>query len=386
MFRSRKVVGRITMLLALLLVSSLACSLSFSLDSQPQANQNEKITPVVPVTQVVPITQVVIVTQVITSTPIVNDDAMGPGWQKQSPALAPSPRKQMGFVYDTRRGVVVALGGTDWIMASGETWEYDGANWTLREDVKALPARLGAAAAFDSKRQVTVLFGGSGLGDNEFFNDTWEYDGKQWVLRLPAHSPPVRNGAAMAYDSQRQSMLLFGGYDRFGSTRFFDDTWEYVDSEWIQRFPAHHPTARESAHLVYDTARGKLVMFGGGHDAGSVNYNETWEWSGEDWTLRTDLPASPSARWAVSMAYDEDCQRVFLFGGLTGLTNQYKDTWTYDGKTWTQVAASWQPSARWDAGLAYDQRNHLFVLFGGQYWNGQFGFLGDTWRFAAPCE
>jgi len=392
MFRSRKFAGRMLMLLALFLVPSLACGLSVSLDSPTPETRIEKVTQIYPITQIVPVTQIVPITPIPTITltptltPVVIDDHLGPGWQKQSPALAPSPRKQTGFVYDALRGVIVAVGGTDWVVASGETWEYNGANWALREDVQPLPGLLGAAVAYDSDRQVTVLFGGSGLGDNEFFNKTWEYNGLKWVQGTQAHAPSPRNGAAMAYNPTRQSMLLFGGYYRWGPTRFFDDTWEYVDSEWVQRFPAHHPTARESAHMVYDSARRTLVMFGGGHDAGSVDFNETWEWTGEDWIQRTNLPASPPARWAVSMAYDEECQRVFLFGGLTGLTGQFNDTWTYNGKTWTQVETTWQPLARWDGGLAYDRRNHRFVLFGGQYWNGQFGFLNDTWHYAAPCR
>ena len=308
------------------------------------------------------------------------------GWQQQTPASGPSPRKGMGMVYDSRRQVVVAVGGTDWITVSGDTWEYDGVTWRMREEVNRLPERSGVAMAYDTDRGVAVLFGGNGLGDNKFYNDTWEYDGEKWVQKDPSQSPPPRNGAAMAYDPKGQRMLLFGGYDRFGHPSFLDDTWEYVDGDWRQLAPAQHPSAREATHMVYDAARGRLVLFGGGHDAGSVVFNDTWEWNGENWLLRKDLPASPSARWAFFMAYDEGCQRVVLFGGLTGTTNQFNDTWTYDGKTWKQVASESQPLARWDGGMVYDSRNHRLVLFGGQFWKNKFGFLGDTWYFTGRCE
>lgn len=290
------------------------------------------------------------------------------------------------MVYDSRRKVVVAVGGTDWITVSDETWEFDGITWHLREDVNRIPERSGAAMAYDTDRQVTVLFGGSGLGDKKFYNDTWEYDGKKWVQQEPSQSPPARNGAAMAYDPKGQRMLLFGGYGRFGNPAFFDDTWEYVDGEWQQLAPAQHPSAREATHMVYDIARGRLVLFGGGHNAGSVVFNDTWEWKGQNWLLRTDLPASPSARWAFFMVYDEECQRVVLFGGLTGTINQFNDTWTYDGKNWEQVSSDQQPPARWDGGMVYDFRNHRSVLFGGQYWKDKFSFLGDTWYFTGKCK
>lgn len=152
-------------------------------------------------------------------------------WQQQFPTNAPSPRKGMGMVYDTRRHVVVATGGTDWETTWGETWEFNGDNWKLRQDVNHIPHRTGAAMAYDSQRQFVVLFGGSGPGDDVFYEDTWEYNGKTWVQVQTRHAPPARNGAAMAFDPQGERMLLFGGYDRFASPAFLDDTWEYVDGD-----------------------------------------------------------------------------------------------------------------------------------------------------------
>jgi len=278
----------------------------------------------------------------------------------------------------------VAVGGTDWNVAFGETWEYDGTNWTLREDLPYSPARIRPAVAYDSDRQVTVLFGGSNLGDTEFFNDIWEYDGSQWLQRSVPYPPAPRNGAAMAYDPVRKHLVLFGGYCLGCSTPFLDSTCEYDGTQWTKRYPAHHPEARETAHMVFDAARGKVVLFGGGRSAGNVVYGDTWEWDGDDWTQRLDLPASPSARWAHNMAYDEDRQRVILFGGLTGTIGAFDDTWEYDGQTWTQVTAWPRPSARWDFGLAYDPLNKRTVLFGGMYWDDGFGWFGDTWHYGAP--
>jgi hypothetical protein len=240
--------------------------------------------------------------------------------------------------------------------------------------------------AYDPDRRMTILFGGNGLGNNSFFNDTWEYDGYQWMQQFPSQSPPPRNGAAMAYDAQGKRMILFGGYNRFGSQPFLDDTWEYVEGEWRQLDPSRRPPARETAQMVYDKARGRLVLFGGGQNAGSVVYADTWEWDGENWLLRTDLLVSPPARWAFFMAYDEQCQRVVLFGGLTGTVAQFNDTWSYNGKTWTQLASERQPPGRWDGGMVYDALNQRLVLFGGQFWENEFGFLNDTWVFNGECR
>ena len=55
-------------------------------------------------------------------------------------------------------------------------------------------------------------------------------------------------------------MILFGGGD---------DTWEYDGLSWRQITPTDpeddgSPSARFSAGLTYDAARGVVVLFGGG--------------------------------------------------------------------------------------------------------------------------
>jgi len=379
-------VGRILALLALLAIPALACSVTISGDGQKPVTQ-VAITQVVVITQVLVVTKIVPVQPVATLTPSltpVEPDEAQPvaSWQPVYPPLPPAPRMEVGSAYDEKRRVIVMVGGTDWTTAFAETWEYDGANWILRKELDT-PGRIRPAMAYDSDRQVMVLFGGSDLPDNTFFDETWEYNGRRWVQRHPLKAPSGRKGAAMAYDPLHQSMVLFGGYERWGATKFFDDTWEYVDGEWVQRFPAHHPEAREATSMVFDAARGKVVLFGGGHDAGSVIYGDTWEWDGEDWVKRLDLLTSPPARWAHLMAYDEDRQRTILFGGLAGVTGQYGDTWEYDGHTWQQIFSDHAPAARWDALLVYDPLNRRTVLFGGQHWEGQFGWYNDTWHYQA---
>lgn len=315
-----------------------------------------------------------------TPTPPPDWQASGLEWQRVPVERAPSPRMEMGYVYDTRRKVIVMTGGTDWATGFGETWEFDIGAWTLREDIENTPARIRPSMVYDSNRQVTVLFGGSDLGDNRFYNDTWEYDGSQWVEVKTDHAPPARNGAAAVYDPDSQSMLIFGGYARWGEQRYLGDTWEYVDGDWVQRFPAHSPEAREAAHMVYATGLGRMILFGGGRNAGGTTFGDTWEWDSEDWARRDDLPLSPPARWAQSMAYDEDQGLTILYGGLTGINGQYADTWSYDGQTWTQVKSYYTPDPRWDASMAYDLIHHRMVLFGGQYWvDGNFAWRNDTW-------
>jgi len=129
------------------------------------------------------------------------------------------------MAYDSARNVTVLFGGHDGSAGGslGDTWAYDG-GWTQVFPPTSPSARWLHALAYDSARNVTVLFGGynySGL-----LGDTWEWNGSTgtWTEVFPATSPAARNNYAMAYDSARSVTILFGG-QRFGS--LCDDTWKY---------------------------------------------------------------------------------------------------------------------------------------------------------------
>jgi hypothetical protein len=83
--------------------------------------------------------------------------------------------------------------------------------------------------AFDAQRNRTILFGGDrfqpyALGS---INDTWEWDGSQWTRDWTAAAPSVRAGQSMVYDSAIGRMVLFGGVDAGVSPNAYaNDTWE----------------------------------------------------------------------------------------------------------------------------------------------------------------
>src|SRR5262252_1416508 len=81
--------------------------------------------------------------------------------------------------------------------------------WTQRSAIGPAP-RASHAMAFDSKRGRVVLFGGRSVEGNHFFGDTWEWDGSYWT-QLDDVGPAPRINHAMAYDGARGVTLLFGG-------------------------------------------------------------------------------------------------------------------------------------------------------------------------------
>src|SRR5262249_43796796 len=157
--------------------------------------------------------------------------------------------------------------------------------------------RSEAAAAYDSARGVTVLFGGwnaSGL-----LHDTWEWDGTRWALRSSSGPVPA-SPPAIAYDSRRAVTVMFG---RFGNVA---QMWEWDGMTWTLR-PGYSQAAVGEG-MVYDAARGVMVLCGEILDAcscvcyGGQGCMQTWEWDGATWTLRAD--SGPSVRSGHTMAYD----------------------------------------------------------------------------------
>jgi hypothetical protein len=66
-----------------------------------------------------------------------------------------------------------------------------------------------------------VLFGGT--AGFLYFGDTWEWDGTDWTLTTPASSPTARLHLAMTNDGVSGRVLLFGGFDG----TYNADAWEY---------------------------------------------------------------------------------------------------------------------------------------------------------------
>ena len=293
-------------------------------------------------------------------------------WTQAAPSTSPSARNSHGLAYDVARGVAVMFGGYDGnnTTALGDTWAYEGTNWTPHTPASAPDARWGHAMAFDNRRARTVLFGGfrPGVGS---VADTWEFDGTNWTQLATANAPAGRAYHAMAFDSVRNRMVAFGGLGNAVAT--LGDTWTFDGVDWTQVATANAPSARRGAAIAFDAARGKTVLFGGGD--GTTNFNDTWTFDGTSWTQRTTT-AAPSARWQAAATFDSVRGRVLLHGGAdVAFATNYGDTWEWDDTNWAQTSTG-GPSARHGAGLVYDARRGAAVMFGGR----GTAFGADTWE------
>lgn len=233
------------------------------------------------------------------------------------------------------------------------------------------------AMAFDSFRDVNVLFGGADA--SEVRNDTWAWSGntRRWSL-VSDGGPPPRTFPAMAFDRERREFVLFGGNRvLFGEPHewdtLLDDTWVLRGTTWIRRSPTRNPVARAEAAMAYDAARRRIVLFGGYSRTaqGRVRLGDTWEWDGEQWSLAaTDGPAP---RNGAAMVFDPSCRCVVLSGGPPAFVDAR--TWHWDGRSW-RVYGSVHPPARFNPAMIYHDALNAIVRFGG--WTGR-ARAGDTW-------
>lgn len=240
--------------------------------------------------------------------------------------------------------------------------------------------RSSHAMAYDSQRGRTVLFGGFSptVGQSEFLADTWEYDGTTWTQRATTGPTRCQNAVAV-FDSARNRTVLFGGlgFDQFNGPTLYRETWEWNGSSWTNR-QSYGPDARYLHSMAYDTARGRVVMFGGITSAG-LRDPDTWEFDGTSWTRRATT--GPSPRYGHSMAFDPSTGRVVLFGGYGGTTVKQAlgDTWTWNGTSWT-LASNVGPSARMYHAMAFDQSRGTISLLGGRTQGGD--ALADAWEWS----
>jgi hypothetical protein len=211
---------------------------------------------------------------------------------------------------------------------------------------------------YDSAHAQIVFFGGVPDPNNPTYpNDTWTWDGASWTKQSPATKPPGRAGFGMAYDSARGKLVIFGGSSTNG---FLNDTWEWDGANWTQK--ANGPGFLLHVGMAYDAARQQTVLYGGSVGTPFPLAN-TWVWDGTAWTQK--FPATnPGPRSNFRMAYDARHQQIVMFGGWNGST-EVNETWVWDGTNWTPKSPANPPSPRQDFGIAYDSNRQRVVLFSG---------------------
>lgn len=283
-----------------------------------------------------------------------------------------------GSAYDAVRGRVVMFGGQRAGFLRNETYEWDGSAWNLFVSFPLPGSRGRPAYAFDAARGNCVMFGGA-TASGGFLNDTWVFNGASYQQLAPATSPSLRSAAAMTFDPGRQVLVLFGGFVPAGADS--SETWEWNGVTWTQRTPAASPSARGAHRMVYDAQRGAVVLFGGWRTPLAATVGDGWLWNGTNWSpLATTT--NPPNRCDQAMVYDQARGRVLMYGGLAGYTAggaviPRGDCWVLESTGWVSRTFPVLPSARTYMLAEYDSQNGETIWHAGQ---DQAGIGNTTWR------
>jgi hypothetical protein len=318
-----------------------------------------------PPTQIITTTQIITPAFVPSETPSPVQRITPTPTPTLSPTAEPAPpmSRLIGFTYDRMRDELLAFGGlrVDVCDPCGETWIWDGASWTKRKPANSPNPRIAPSMAYNEDLGVVTLFGGAspevsdtGEWKQIVLNDTWLWDGTDWIQVSPAISPSPRMDAKMAFDAANEIIVLFGGTrEEKGDIRFLDETWTWDGQIWQQ-----HPSGALSngaipqPSMTYDAARQRVMLW---------QYSTgLWSWEGDRWMnlLATD---GPDTYLEGVLGYDETHKMLVLWGRPSLFDSP--ESWTWDGKNWVEIDTSTSPGPNSpEAWMVYDEKRQSLLL------------------------
>lgn len=210
------------------------------------------------------------------------------------------------------------------LCLDGKTWTYDFETNTWTDLNVSPPASLGQsgqgghAMAYDLESNRMILFGGTAAYSDVPLAETWSFSQDAWTRLTPVSSPPARSFHAIAYDTESDRIVIFGG--RGNSSTTLGDTWsyDYNTNRWTGMRPPFAPPPRFDAAATYDKRLDRIVLFGGTNVSGQAS-NDTWAYdlNANTWA-KLASPNDPTLRrYGHSMACDSRADRIILFGGIS---------------------------------------------------------------------
>ncbi len=280
------------------------------------------------------------------------------------PIFATATLSPNAIAFDPLREVVVAL-----LPDVTSTWEWNGTAWSSSPTGGGYHVPQDASLAFDGPTARVMLFGGGGLFTPANETRHWEPASANWVVTSSLNSPSARSSHGMVYDSMRGRVLVFGGID--GTSAPLDDLWAWDGADWTDITPTSGPAARYDHGMAYDHHRDRLVLFGGAASFGI--FGDTWEWDGTAWHQLAS-GGGPLFSSRNAMVYDAARRRTVLLS-LSGLGIS---TWEWDGSEWTERTTSPPPGSPFSPPLvAYDAARRETIALEGPVFAGT-----TTWSYA----
>lgn len=309
-------------------------------------------------------------------------------------SIGPRPRLfEMPVAVRVGRGMWIH-GGAYGSLPRADTWTFalDGPPVWTRVPVEGEPEnRTGHTAVFDSRRDRMILYGGWPSPNDVPYqgrsrHELWVQDfarGDMWTpLVSTGPAPPYRAFHTAIYDSLRDRMVIFGGYD---GSNLRNDVWALnlgSDPQWEQlQAQGAAPSPRDAATAIYDPNADRMIVFGGGRVT-----SDTWALplhGAPAWEEISPSGTLPPGRREQTAVYDPALRRMLVFGGNTAVQDYGDDVWSLslDG------APSWQPivvpgphpRGRSSPVAVYDASSARMIIHGG--YDGT-NLIRDAWELS----
>jgi hypothetical protein len=292
----------------------------------------------------------------------------------------PSPRSRFALAYDAGRTRLLVHGGLTATGYAGDLWALDltGATaWTAIATVDSLEPRMDEAIIGDAARDRLTVYGGSSTAGSWDQSATLPLAGPlHWTRVLPSSPPLVpgpRTGQTTVYDSRRGRILVFGGSYRpsdvpaWSFTPDDDPLWEPLPvTGFVPAGPA-----------VYDSLGDRLLVFTNGGDMWQLPLSAPTAWTplevgGPPDT--SDYDGGSLTYNGASFTYDPRRHRAIVYGGVIGYPHSdvytLRDVWAFDPDTvprWTHLGQGPVPNGSAGHTAFYDPSGDRLVVVGG-YW------------------
>jgi hypothetical protein len=209
-------------------------------------------------------------------------------WSQVVTATNPGVHHSLALAYDPQENAVVLFGGFgDDGTETDDTWKFDcdTREWTDLSPATSPLARYGHVMVYDEAINKIVMTSGNTMSQGHQ-DDTWAFDAatSNWTELTPTGTPDRLKWPSMTYDSVNQKCILFGG--QIGDYAV-DRTWVYdaLANTWTRRYPDVVPASRINIGLAFDSENDVTILFGGA-TVEITAYDDTWTYSydSNNWT------------------------------------------------------------------------------------------------------
>ncbi|MCG3222085.1 MAG: hypothetical protein H7641_11975, partial [Candidatus Heimdallarchaeota archaeon] len=192
-------------------------------------------------------------------------------------AQTPSARTAHEMTFDSENDRIILYGGVT-VIGDPNSWEFDTWSYDFNENIWTKLSTEGKpyscitfSLAYDTESDVIITYGGA-RKDHVGSNQTWifDYNENKWINSKPSTCPDYRHTNKLAYDSESDVVVLFGGrshedFNPYGIAINYNDTWayDYNTNTWVNMTPASNPAGRVGHAMTYDSESEKVIVFGG---------------------------------------------------------------------------------------------------------------------------